>query len=195
MKKIDILKRELRFLPFSRKLVLFGAFGVLLSLFFPWGTHSGKITSTLGFEAESFNAFGIFSIFGWLLLLIQCVSLLLLVREMITKNGTFRGLANSVLWIILGALGMYTIFIALFILSSSYLTNKDSNFEVQISVFLALFLETLLLLGGCMGMKDEVKRHTKESLSKYHTVDTSHIHLEPEVQDEQLSFGDYDEKN
>ena len=192
MKQFDTIKKEVKYLSLSRKLVLFASGFTFLFLFFPWGTV-GVQGEEYEFVAKSFTAFGVFPIFGWLLFIFLSVSLTLLVREMLTKKTNYHGVSNTLIWMFLGIAGAYTILMALFVLNSTYLKSFDSQFSLKVGVFLTLFMQALLIFAGYVGRKDEEKEYMKEALSKPHEVDTSRVHLEPEEADEdQMSLGDYD---
>ncbi len=191
-KQFELLKKEIKYLSFSRKLILFGSIFSALFLVFPWGTFGVPNEGSPGYGAENFSAFEIFPIFGWLLLLLSLLSLGFLLREIATKKTMFKSLSHSLSWSIIGGIGIYTILIALFVFNSGYFKKMDSYFSLKFGIFLVLFMECLIFFGGFIGMKDESKDYIRESLSRPQGVDTSRAHLAPEPPRDQMSLGDYD---
>jgi|GEM_PF-2136981 len=191
--KITALTEHVKYLPLARKLVLAGAAFTLIFLLFPWGTH-GIQGEKYEFVPENFSAFGIFPIFGWLLLILALFALLLLWRETSQKKISFWGLSPAHLWGLSGAIGIYTVILALFVLNSTYLKSFDSQFGLKLGIFLTLFAQALVLLGGMLARKDEARDYLKESLAHPHEVDTSRAHLNAEEieNEKQMTLGDYD---
>ncbi len=199
---LKTLQKEIKYLSFSRKLVLTGGFLGVLFLFLPWGhklardTQTGELIvdeNTLDFATENFHAFGLFPVFGWILFLLMIVTLIFLGREMFRKKKDYKGISHSYWWLFLGGIGAYTIIIALFVLSSYAMKNADSESSVRIGVFLSLFAQCVLFSGGWVGRQDEQRAYVKDSLSRPHNIDASSVHLEAEPPIEnQMSLGDYE---
>ncbi len=188
-----VLIRDFQRLGSGTKLVFFGGLLALVSAFFPW--YQMERVESLDFRIQTIpdvsSGFTKFPIFGFLSVIFAIAALILFVQHFFGTRKSF-GITHGKAWAFLGAQSVFTLMIALFVLSSEMQSIPSA--QLRFGLFLSLFSHLLILFGGYVEEKSRQKSETIASLSPQPgTYGGFHIQPEePEAHYEQLSLSDAD---
>ncbi len=188
--KSNSIKKAFLNLSLSRKIVLIGAILAIIFAFMPWfeTNDTSLITSD---KPIKINGFGRYGIFGTVSVLFSLTCILILVREALTGKEKTFSFANSTIWMFLAGEAVFALTLGIFVFSTIF--DETSEAAFRFGIFLSIFSHILIFGGAHFSFSEEKKIANKKAFRSMSEEDLAKLNLQPEepdVSNDQLSFGD-----
>lgn len=167
-------------LPFGRRLSFFAALFALMLLFFPaWVYQSGT----------GLSAFDKTFVFGFIILLLNIFSVLIILREIFSHVGTLGNFRHSDILLFAFSQSLFTVVLANAALQS--FVAETTDYEMSDVGMMLIFVTLGVGLAGVFFSRDFVPTSgEKKEVFVDKNIDLSESNMDPESK---LSLGDYEE--
>ncbi|MCT4591778.1 MAG: hypothetical protein N4A36_00095 [Candidatus Gracilibacteria bacterium] len=182
---IEQLKRKFNHLSQANKILLISCVMAMLFAFTPWFEINKGIGITE--DITRLNGFSRYWIFGVVSFGFALVSLLVLIRELVTGREKMLGFYNYIIWMFLSGESVFALTLSVFVFSDLFNDFSDANF--RFGIFLSIVCHVMIFAGAYFSMIKEKKVSAKKSFQSLSDEDLARLNLQPEDPD-QLSFGD-----